>query len=203
MRGNKSLRSLSSEALSKPLMVYATAALAINASPPKDLAMNTISTFSTLGTRRTLRAPFTRLVALTLFSVWVVATGSAQADPVRMGAMVGMSGFATHGGGPGFGHGGGGGYRGYGGGYRGGYGGGYRGGYGGGWVAPLLGAAIVGSALYATMPAPVVVQQPQVIYPQQPAVITDPSRVSYYCQPYQQYYPHVTQCPSAWQVAPY
>jgi hypothetical protein len=178
----------------------------MNASPPKDLAMNTISTFSTLGTRRTLRAPFTRLVALTLFSVWVVATGSAQADPVRMSTMVGMSGFATHGGGPGFGHGGGGGYRGYGGhggGYRGGYGGGYRGGYGGGWVAPLLGAAMVGSALYATMPAPVVVQQPQVIYPQQPAVITDPSRVSYYCQPYQQYYPNVTQCPSAWQVVPY
>jgi hypothetical protein len=53
------------------------------------------------------------------------------------------------------------------------------------------------------MPAPVVVQQPQVIYPQQPVVITDPSRVRYYCQPYQQYYPNVTQCPAAWQVVPF
>ena len=162
--------------------------------------MNSLSTFSTLGTlgtQRTLRAPFTRLVALTLFSALVCATGSAQADPVRMGGMLGVSGFTTHGGGPGFGHGGGGGYRGYGG-----HGGGYRGGYGGSWVAPLLGAAIVGGAIYATIP-PVVVQQPQVIYPQQPAVITDPSRVKYYCQPYQQYYPYVTQCPSAWQIVPY
>ena len=170
--------------------------------------MNTSSTLRTLGT---FRSPLTRLMALTLFSALVLASGSAQADPLRMGGVAGVSGgvngFATHGGGPGFGHGGGGGgYRGYGGhggGHHGGYYGGYRGGYGGGWVAPLLGAAIVGSAIYATMPAPVVVQQPQVIYPQQPAVITDPSRVKYYCQPYQQYYPYVTECPGAWQIIPY
>ena len=156
-----------------------------------------MNTLRTLGTRRTLRAPFNRLLALTLFSALLGATGSAQAD--RLGSRVVMSGFATHGGGPGFGHGGGG-YRGYVG--HGGHGGGYRGGYGGGWVAPLLGAAIVGGAIYATMP-PMVVQQHQVIYPQQPALITDPSRVKYYCQPYQQYYPYVTECPGAWQVVPY
>ena len=133
----------------------------------------------------------TRLIALTLFSSLAGAMGNAQAESRGMGGM------AMHGGGHGFGQGfpqrG---YVGHG-------GGGYRGGYGGGWVAPLLGAAIVGGAIYAAMPAPVVVQQPQVIYPQQPAVITDPSRVRYYCQPYQQYYPNVTQCPGAWQIVPF
>ncbi len=128
----------------------------------------------------------TRLMALTLLSALASATGSAHADP---------RGMAMHGGGHGFGQRGGIGH-------GGGYGGGHRGGYGG-WVAPLVGAAIVGSAIYAIRPSPVVVQQPQVIYPQQPAVITDPSRVNYYCQPYQQYYPHVTQCPSPWQIVPY
>lgn len=131
-----------------------------------------------------------RLMALTLLSALVSATGSAHADP---------RGMAMHGGGHGFGQRGG---IGHGGGHGAGYGGGHRGGYGG-WVAPLVGAAIVGSAIYAIRPSPVVVQQPQVIYPQQPAVITDPSRVNYYCQPYQQYYPHVTQCPSPWQIVPY
>ena len=72
-----------------------------------------------------------------------------------------------------------------------------------GWIAPLLGAALVGGAIYSTLPpAPVVIQQPPVMVPQ-PQVITDPSRVSYYCAPYQQYYPNVTQCPTAWQVVPY
>ncbi len=131
----------------------------------------------------TLRSP---LIALTLFAALTGATGSAQAD------FPGRGGIAMHGGG---GHGFGPGFHPH---NHGGYGGGYR----GGWAAPLLGAALVGGAIYATRPAPVVVQPPPVIY-QQPAVITDPSRVSYYCQPYQQYYPHVTQCPSAWQIVPY
>ena len=104
--------------------------------------------------------------------------------------MVAHGGF--HGGGGGWGHGYG--FRGHGGGHGG----------GGGWVAPLLGAALVGGAIYATLPQqPVVIQQPQVVYPQQPMVITDPSRVRYYCAAYQQYYPNVNQCPSAWQVVPY
>lgn len=93
------------------------------------------------------------------------------------------------------------------GGFHGGHGGhgwgghGHRG-YGGGWVAPLLGAAIVGGAIYSTLPSPVVVQPAPVLLPQQP-VITDPSRVSYYCPAYQQYYPQVTQCPTPWQMVPY
>jgi hypothetical protein len=134
----------------------------------------------------------TRLIALTLFSALASAMGHAQAEPRGMGGMA-MHGGGGHGFAQGFPQRG---YVGHG-------GGGYRGGYGGGWVAPLLGAAIVGGAIYAAMPAPVVVQQPQVIYPQQPAVITDPSRVRYYCQPYQQFYPNVTQCPAAWQVVPF
>jgi hypothetical protein len=133
----------------------------------------------------------TSLIALSLFSALAGATGSAQAEPHGMGAMA-MHGGGGHSFGQGFAQ------RGYVG-----HGGGYRGGYSGGWVAPLLGAAIVGGAIYAAMPAPVVVPQPQVIYPQQQAVVTDPSRVRYYCQPYQQYYPNVTQCPGAWQVVPF
>jgi len=146
----------------------------------------------------------TGLIALTLFSAFAGATGNAQAESHGMGGMAMHGGGGGGGGGHGFGQGfpqrG---YGGHGGAYGGHGGGGYRGGYGGGWVAPLLGAAIVGGAIYAAMPAPVVVQQPQVIYPQQPVVITDPSRVRYYCQPYQQFYPNVTQCPAAWQVVPF
>ncbi len=142
----------------------------------------------------------TGLIALTLFSALAGATGNAQAESHGMGGMTMHGGGGGHGFGQGFPQRG---YVGHGGGYGGHGGGGYRGGYGGGWVAPLLGAAIVGGAIYAAMPAPVVVQQPQVIYPQQPAVITDPSRVRYYCQPYQQYYPNVTQCPGAWQIVPF
>lgn len=151
-----------------------------------------------------------RFIALTFFGALACAAGNALAGPHSRGM---PSAYAHHnmamhgGGGSGHGFGQGFGQRGHvglhGGGHGGGYQGGYRGSYGGGWVAPLLGAAIVGGAIYAAMPAPVVVQQPQVIYPQQPAVVTDPSRVRYYCQPYQQYYPNVTQCPGAWQVVPF
>jgi len=142
----------------------------------------------------------TGLIALTLFSALAGAASTAQAGSLGrvMPSAYAHPSIAAHGG---F-HGGGGGGGGRSWGHRG-HGGGYGGGYGGGWVAPLLGAAIVGGAIYATMPQPVVVQQPQVIYPQQPAVITDPSRVRYYCQPYQQFYPNVTQCPAPWQVVPF
>jgi hypothetical protein len=132
----------------------------------------------------------TKLIALALFSTLSMTFGVAQAGPLGMGV---PSAYANHSiavrGGFHGGHGWGGGH-------------GHRG-YGGGWVAPLLGAAIVGGAIYSTLPpASVVIQQPPVIVPQQ-QVITDPSRVSYYCPAYQQYYPNVTQCPSAWQVVPY
>lgn len=131
----------------------------------------------------------TRLIAAALFSA--LAAGTAQAAPHSMslpGAYASHN-IAVRGGGFHGGHGWGGGY-------------GHRG-YGGGWIAPLLGAALVGGAIYSTLPpAPVVIQQPPVMVPQ-PQVITDPSRVSYYCAPYQQYYPNVTQCPTAWQVVPY
>lgn len=138
---------------------------------------------------KTLR---TGLIAFTLLGALATSSGSAQAGTFGKPVAYAQPNLALHGG---WGHGGGHGF-----GHRGGFGG-HRGGYGN-WVAPLVGAAIVGSAIYATMPpAPVVVQQP--VYPAQPAVITDPSRVSYYCQPYQQYYPHVTQCPSPWQIVPY
>lgn len=128
-------------------------------------------------------------ITLSLLGALATAAGSAQAGPWGTPSAHMDQRVMVHGGGHGWG--------GHGWGQR----GGYRGGYGN-WVAPLVGAAIVGSAIYATLPpAPVVVQQP--VYPAQPAVITDPSRVSYYCQPYQQYYPHVTQCPSPWQIVPY
>lgn len=130
-------------------------------------------------------------LALTLFSALASASGAAQAQAMPWGrGMGGPSAYAQHSVGlhGGFGH-------------HGGYGG--HGGYRGGWAGPLLGAALVGGAIYATLPpAPVLVQPPPVVYPQQP-VITDPSRVRYYCQPYQQYYPNVNQCPSAWQIVPY
>jgi hypothetical protein len=128
------------------------------------------------------------LIALSLLGSLSLATGTAQAGPWNGGMHSGYANnsFAVRGGFHG-GHG---------------WGGhGYRG-YGGGWVAPLVGAAIVGGAIYSTLPAPVVVQQPPVVVPQQP-VITDPSRVNYYCPTYQQYYPQVTQCPTPWQMVPY
>ncbi len=136
---------------------------------------------------KTLR---TGLFAMALCSALASAAGHAQAEPHGRGQHFGQAqrGVVAHGGGfqsSGWGHGHG--FRGHGG--------------GGGWVAPLLGAAIVGGAIYATLPQPpVVFQQPPVVYPQQPVVVTDPARVRYFCAAYQQYYPHVNQCPSPWQV---
>ncbi len=95
----------------------------------------------------------------------------------------------------GFGHGGGG-YAGYGG-HHGGHG--YRGGWGNNWVAPVLGAAIVGGAIYAAstpsyaMPAQVVVQQQYL----------PPSRIAYFCPTSQQYYPNVPTCQVPWQPVSY
>ena len=96
----------------------------------------------------------------------------------------------------GLGHGGGHGYGGHGG-QHGGYG--YRGGWSHHWVAPVLGAALVGSVIYAAstpsyaMPQQVVVQQPYV----------PPSRVAYFCQSSQQFYPNVPTCQVPWQPMSY
>lgn len=65
------------------------------------------------------------------------------------------------------------------------------------WLAPVLGAAIVGSVIYAastpSYAAPVVVQQHYV----------PPSRVAYFCPTAQQYYPNVPTCQVPWQPVNY
>ncbi len=65
------------------------------------------------------------------------------------------------------------------------------------WLAPVLGAAIVGSVIYAastpSYAAPVVVQQQYV----------PPSRVAYFCPTAQQYYPNVPTCQVPWQPVSY
>lgn len=83
-----------------------------------------------------------------------------------------------------------------------GHGGHYGRSHGGGgsrWVGPVLGAALVGAAIYAAttpsyvIPSPVVVQQQYV----------PPNRVTYYCPMAQQYYPNVTTCQVPWQAMSY
>ena len=95
-------------------------------------------------------------------------------------------------------------------GHRGGHGSGHGGGHGhhsgGRWVGPVLGAALVGTALYAATYPRVVYSQPVVMGPPvmaAPPVVVDPARVAYFCNSYQQYYPNVATCPVPWQVVPY
>lgn len=95
-------------------------------------------------------------------------------------------------------------------GHRGGHGSGHGGGHGhhsgGRWVGPVLGAALVGTALYAATYPRVVYSQPVVMGPSvmaAPPVVVDPARVAYFCNSYQQYYPNVATCPVPWQVVPY
>jgi len=99
----------------------------------------------------------------------------------------------------GHGHGGRGGYGVYGGhgGHHGGYG--YRGGGGHHWVGPVLGAAIVGGAIYAVSSSNYVV--PQTVVVQQHYV--PPSRVAYFCPTSQQFYPNVPTCQVPWQPTHY
>jgi hypothetical protein len=65
------------------------------------------------------------------------------------------------------------------------------------WLAPVLGAAIVGSVIYAastpSYAAPVVVQQQY----------APPNRVAYFCSTSQQYYPNVPTCQVPWQPVNY
>ncbi|MCE2775477.1 MAG: hypothetical protein ACO21V_08355 [Limnohabitans sp.] len=93
----------------------------------------------------------------------------------------------------------------HGGGGHGGGGHGYHGGRGH-WIGPVLGAALIGSAVYAATYPRVVYSQPMVVGPTlmpAPPVVVDPARVAYFCNTYQQYYPNVATCPVPWQVVPY
>jgi hypothetical protein len=98
------------------------------------------------------------------------------------------------------GHGGyGGGHGGYGHNYGGyGYGGHYRGAshY---WLAPVLGAALVGSVIYAASTPSYAVPQTVVVQQQ----YAPPSRVAYFCPIAQQYYPNVPTCQVPWQPVSY
>ncbi len=97
-------------------------------------------------------------------------------------------------------HGGGGGGGWHGGGYGSGHGYGHQGGgYRHGWVGPVLGAALVGSVIYAAN-TPRYVAVPPMVVAQPPMY---PSRVAYFCGTTQQYYPNVPSCDVPWQPVSY
>jgi hypothetical protein len=73
----------------------------------------------------------------------------------------------------------------------------YRGGYGGGWVGPLLGAALVGGAIYAATTPRYEVVTPGYVVP------SAPPRVAYFCPTSQQFYPNVPACNVPWQLTNY
>ena len=85
---------------------------------------------------------------------------------------------------------------------HGGYHGGYHhdGGWRGGWMAPLVGAAIVGGAVYAAT-SPSYAAAPVVVTPSPVAPV--PPRVAYFCSTSQQYYPNVPTCAVPWQLVSY
>ena len=85
---------------------------------------------------------------------------------------------------------------GYGGGWRGGYHGGYHGGHHNHWIGPVLGAALIGGAIYAT-------RTPSYAAPAVVTVPVAPPQVAYYCSTWGQYYPSVQTCPVPWQVVSY
>ena len=89
------------------------------------------------------------------------------------------------------------GYGRHGGGYHGGYGHHHGGGWGNNWVGPVLGAAIVGSAIYAASTPSYAVAPPVV------AVAPPAPRVAYYCGTSQQFYPNVPTCNVPWQLVSY
>lgn len=76
---------------------------------------------------------------------------------------------------------------------------GHRGGWGNHWAAPVLGAAIVGGAIYAAS-TPSYAMPPQVVVQQQ---YLPPSRVAYFCPTSQQFYPNVPTCQVPWQPTHY
>ena len=88
------------------------------------------------------------------------------------------------------------GHGGYGGGH--GYGGHYRG-SSNHWLAPVLGAALVGSVIYAASTPSYALPQTMLIQQQ----YAPPSRVAYFCPTAQQYYPNVPTCQVPWQPVNY
>ncbi|MEY4318702.1 MAG: hypothetical protein RI902_2510 [Pseudomonadota bacterium] len=89
------------------------------------------------------------------------------------------------------------GYGRHGSGHHGGYGHHHGGGWGNNWVGPVLGAAIVGSAIYAASTPSYAVAPPVV------AVAPPAPRVAYYCGTSQQFYPNVPTCNVPWQLVSY
>jgi hypothetical protein len=83
-------------------------------------------------------------------------------------------------------------------GYHGGYGHHHGGGWGNNWVGPVLGAAIVGSAIYAASTPTYAVVAPPVV-----AVAPPAPRVAYFCGTSQQFYPNVPTCNVPWQLVSY
>jgi hypothetical protein len=83
------------------------------------------------------------------------------------------------------------------GGHHGGYGHHHGGGWRNDWVAPVLGAAIVGSAIYAATTPAYAVAPPVV------TVVPPAPRVAYYCGTSQQFYPNVPTCNVPWQLVSY
>lgn len=82
------------------------------------------------------------------------------------------------------------------GGYRG-FHGHHGGGWGNHWVGPVLGAAIVGSAIYAVNTPAYPVSTPVV------TVVPPAPRVAYFCGTSQQFYPTVPTCNVPWQLVSY
>ncbi len=87
------------------------------------------------------------------------------------------------------------------------YHGGYRhhgGGWNSHWVGPVLGAAIVGSAIYAaSTPAYAAPVQTVTVYPPVVTMAPPAPRVAYVCGPSQQFYPTVPTCTVPWQLVSY
>ena len=81
---------------------------------------------------------------------------------------------------------------------HGGYGSHYRG-SSNHWLAPVLGAALVGSVIYAAS-TPSYAMPQQVVVQQQYA---PPNRVAYFCSTSQQLYPIVTTSPVPWKPTDY
>jgi len=77
----------------------------------------------------------------------------------------------------------------------------WHGGYGHrgwGWT-PWFSAAAIGTTIYL---ANQYIPPPATVYIT-PPVVNDPTRVAYFCQPFQQYYPNTPTCPVPWQVVPF
>ena len=125
-----------------------------------------------------------RLPQLLLCLLACVSAVPAMADGRGHGGWHGGGGYVGH----------------YNGGYHGGGGYGYRGGWGNNWVGPVVGAALLGGAIYAAS-TPSYAVQPQIVVAPQPYAVGP--RVAYFCSTAQMYYPQVPTCQVPWQVVNY